>query len=519
MQSSPKNLFLINTNIITLDPLFPKATWVVIENDKFFKIGDGDDWKDLNTKSFHIVDCSGKTVLPGFIDAHLHVVSYAKSLVTLNLGPSKSVFSISDILSIIHRYSRNRPPGTWIFGKGYHEFYLGEKRHPNRWDLDKAAPDHPIQLTHRSGHAHVLNSLALKHVGIGKETGDPDGGMIERDLNTGEPTGVLYEMGDFLSGRIPPLTLAELERGLQMENYELLSLGITSIHDASPRNDSKRCNLFKSWKAHGLLQPRVNMMLEYQTFNKNGYKNLSANVDENQLRPGAVKIILDDTTGQLHPPQKDLNEMVLEVHTAGMQVAIHAIEERAIEAACLAIKYALDKDPRKDHRHRIEHCSVCTPYLAEKIACLGITVVTQPPFIHYNGERYLETVPDKQLKHLYPLKTLLNHGIKVAASSDCPIVPPNPLIGMYAAISRMGEKNHIVGGQEEISTIDALRMYTKNAALASFEETIKGTITPGKLADLVVLNGDPTQLSPNELKHLQVEMTIIGGKVVWKKES
>jgi predicted amidohydrolase YtcJ len=261
------------------------------------------------------------------------------------------------------------------------------------------------------------------------------------------------------------------------------------------------------------------MMLEYQTFNKNGYKNLSANVDENQLRPGAVKIILDDTTGQLHPPQKDLNEMVLEVHTAGMQVAIHAIEERAIEAACLAIKYALDKDPRKDHRHRIEHCSVCTPYLAEKIACLGITVVTQPPFIHYNGERYLETVPDKQLKHLYPLKTLLNHGIKVAASSDCPIVPPNPLIGMYAAISRMGEKNHIVGGQEEISTIDALRMYTKNAALASFEETIKGTITPGKLADLVVLNGDPTQLSPNELKHLQVEMTIIGGKVVWKKES
>jgi predicted amidohydrolase YtcJ len=246
MQSSPKNLFLINTNIITLDPLFPKATWVVIENDKFFKIGDGDDWKDLNTKSFHIVDCSGKTVLPGFIDAHLHVVSYAKSLVTLNLGPSKSVFSISDILSIIHRYSRNRPPGTWIFGKGYHEFYLGEKRHPNRWDLDKAAPDHPIQLTHRSGHAHVLNSLALKHVGIGKETGDPDGGMIERDLNTGEPTGVLYEMGDFLSGRIPPLTLAELERGLQMENYELLSLGITSIHDASPRNDSKRCNLFNS---------------------------------------------------------------------------------------------------------------------------------------------------------------------------------------------------------------------------------------------------------------------------------
>ncbi|UCH22098.1 MAG: amidohydrolase [Deltaproteobacteria bacterium] len=519
MKFSPKYFILINTNITTLDPSFPKATWVAIENDKFFKIGYGDDWKDLNTKSSHIIDGSGKTVLPGLIDAHLHVVSYAKSLVTLNLGPNKNVFSVSDIQSIIQRYSRNRPPGTWIFGKGYHEFYLGAKRHPNRWDLDKAAPDHPIQLTHRSGHAHVLNSLALKHVGIGKETGDPAGGMIERDLKTGEPTGLLYEMGNFLSDRIPPLKPAELERGLQMANHEFLASGITSIHDASPRNDSKRCNLFKSWKAQGFLQPRVNMMLAYQTFSKNGYQHLSANVDKNQLRPGAVKIILDDTTGQLHPPQKDLNEMVLEIHKAGMQVAIHAIEEESIEAACSAIKYALDRVPRKDHRHRLEHCSVCPPSLAGQIASLGIMVVTHPPFIYYNGERYLETVPERQLDHLYPFRTLLHHGVNLVGSSDCPIVPPNPLIGIYAAVSRMGEKNHILGRNEKISAIDVLRMYTKNAAQASFEETIKGTITPGKLADLVVLNGDPTQLPTDELKRLQVEMTMIGGDVVWKRES
>jgi predicted amidohydrolase YtcJ len=519
MKSSPKNFILINTNITTLDSLYPKATWVAIENDKFFKVGYGDDWKDLITKSSHIVDCSGKTVLPGFIDAHLHVVSYAKSLVTLNLGPSKSVFSISDIQSIFHRYSRNRPPGTWIFGKGYNEFYLAEKRHPNRWDLDQATSEHPIRLAHRSGHAQVLNSLALELVGIGKDTGDPDGGMIERDLHTGEPTGLLYEMGDFLSNRIPPLTPAELDRGLQMANLELISMGITGIQDASSNNDKNRWKLLKSYKELGKLQPRVNMMLGFHAFKNNSHQNFLMSINENQLRFSAVKIIVDDTTGRLYPPQSELNEMVFEVHQAGMQVAIHAIEERAIEAACLAIKYALDKAPRKDHRHRIEHCSVCPPYLAENIARLGITVVTQPPFIYFNDERYLETVPDKQLKHLYPLRTLLNHGIKVAASSDCPIVPPNPLIGLYAAISRLGEKNHIVGRQEAVSTIDALRMYTKNAAQASFEESIKGTITPGKLADLVVLNGDPTQLPPNELKRLQVEMTIIGGDIVWEKES
>ena len=519
MKSSPKNYILINTNITTLDPLFPKATWVSIENDKFFKIGYGDDWKDLNAKSSHIVDGSGKTVLPGLIDAHLHVVSYAKSLVTLSLDPGKNVFSISDIQSIIHRYSRNSPPGTWIFGKGYHDFYLVEKRHPDRRDLDKATPDHPVQLTHRSGHAHVLNSLALKYVGIGKETGDPAGGMIERDLKTGEPTGLLYEMGDFLSARIPPITPAELERGLQMANGELLASGITSIHDASPHNDRDRWDLFKSWKAHGMLLPRVNMMLAYRSFKKKNCKPLSAAVDKSHLRLGAVKIILDDTTGRLHPPQKDLNEMVLEVHAAGMQVAIHAIEEASIAAACSAIEYALDKIPTKDHRHRIEHCSVCPPSLAGQIASLGIRVVTQPPFIYYNGERYLETVPEEQLEHLYPFRTLLQHGINLAGSSDCPIVPANPLIGIYAAVSRTGQKNHIIGRQEKVSTGDALRMYTTNAAQVSFEESIKGTITPGKLADLVVLNGDPIGLPPDELPRLQVEMTMIGGEVVWQRES
>ncbi len=171
----------------------------------------------------------------------------------------------------------------------------------------------------------------------------------------------------------------------------------------------------------------------------------------------------------------------------------------------------------QDCRHRIEHCSVCPPSLARKIASLGIVTVTQPSFIYYSGERYLETVPEEQLKHLYHFRTLLHHGITVAGSSDCPIVPPEPLSGIYAAISRMGEKRHLVGEQEKISTTEALQMYTQNAAWASFEETIKGTVTPGKLADLAVLNGDPVQLPPDEVKSLQVEMTIIGGEVVWEK--
>jgi predicted amidohydrolase YtcJ len=517
MELSPQNFILINANIITLDPFCPQATWLATKNDKIVATGHGKDWKNLRDKNTGIIDCSGKTVIPGLIDAHLHLVSYAKSFVTPDLSPGKNVHSISDIQSNIKNCSRNRPFGQWIFGRGYNEFYLAEKRHPSRWDLDHATPDHPVRLTHRSGHAHVLNTMALKLVGITRETGDPEGGMIERDLKTGEPTGLLYEMGDFLHDRIPPLAPAALEKGLQSANQELISLGVTSIQDASSRNDTEQWDLLKSWKESGLLHPRVNLMVGIYAFKKNNRQYYLNELNQNQFRLGAVKIILDDTTGRLHPSQSEFNEMVFEVHHAGQQIAIHALEEKAVKAACEAIQFALEKSPAKDHRHRIEHCSVCPPDLACKIATLGITVVTQPAFIYFHGERYLDTVPDKQLKHLYPIRTLLDQGINVAASSDCPIVSPDPLIGINAAMHRLSATGDIVGGREKIEAIAALQMYTLNAARATFEETIKGTITPGKLADLVVLNADPTRLGADEFRDLQVDKTIIGGKVVWER--
>jgi predicted amidohydrolase YtcJ len=326
-------------------------------------------------------------------------------------------------------------------------------------------------------------------------------------------------MGDFLYDRIPPLAPAEIEKGLQMANQELISLGLTSIQDASSRNDTEQWKLLKSWKESGILQPRVNLMRGIYAFKKNIKQYNLNDFKENQLRLGAVKIILDDTTGRLHPSQSELNQMVFEVHHAGQQIAIHALEEKAVKAACQAIQFALEKSPAEDHRHRIEHCAVCPPDLARKIASLGITVVTQPAFIYFHGERYLDTVADEQLKHLYPIRTLLDQGINVAASSDCPIVSPDPLIGITAAIHRLSATGDIVGGREKTPSTAALQMYTLNAARAAFEETIKGTITPGKLADLVVLNADPTRLRADEFRNLQVDKTIIGGKVVWEKKT
>jgi predicted amidohydrolase YtcJ len=510
------DLILYNANAVTLDSNCPRAQLVAVRDGKVLAVAGNEALGEFRGTGTTAIDCQGKAVLPGFNDAHCHLVALAKSLLSLNLGPAK-VRSIPDIQKEIRKLARNLHQGSWISADGYNEFYLAEKRHPTRCDLDKASSVHPVKLTHRSGHAHVLNSLALALVGISKETPDPPGGIIERDLETGEPNGLLYDMGDFLSKRVPPLSGSELERGVKLANQELLSLGITSIQDASPENDFQRWQMFQQWKNEGTLKCRLSLMLGMEGFNRYQEEGLPSDLAGGGIRLGGVKIVLQETTGQLNPSWEELEQIVPRIHQSGLQVAFHAVEETTVKTACSVLERVLRKSPRPDHRHRIEHCSVCRPEIAKRLALFGAMVVTQPAFIYYNGDRYLQTVPESQLKHLYPLATLLRAEVKVAAGSDCPVVPPNPLIGIYAAISRRAETGETILPQECISPLGALRMYTVNAACASFEEAIKGSITPGRFADLVVLSDDPMRVPIEEVKDLQVEMTIIGGDVVYHK--
>ena len=513
------DLILVNANVITMNPTFPKAQWIAVKNGTIQTVAGNGGFEELKHSKTKVIDCQHKTVLPGFIDTHIHFHGLSERLVTLNLSPQHYVRSISDMKDKISQISKKLLPGTWIRGGGYNEFYLAEKRHPTRWDLDMASSTHPIKLTHRSGRAHVLNSLALQLLHISKETADPKEGLIDRDLQTGEPTGLLYGMGDILATLIPPMDDDQMEQGVRLASKELCSLGITSIHDASPRNNSNRWEMFQRWKERGLLKPRVCMTVGIQGYQEYETRSFTTRINEHQLKLKGVKIILHETTGQLSPSQEQLNEMLLHVHQSGGQALLHAIEERTIGAACTAVAFALQKSFNPDHRHRIEHCSVCPPSLAKRIASLGIIVVTQPNFIYYNGDRYLRTVPRQNLEHLYPLSTLIKSGVTVAGSSDCPIAPANPIIGIYSAISRKTEAGEVVLPEEKISIWEALEMYTKDAAKATFEERTKGSIEPGKLADLVVLSGDPTNLPAEEIKEIEVEMTILDGEVVWDKMS
>ena len=516
MSNLSADLILYNANVLTLNPRCPKGELVAVQNGRILSVSGNEAMKELRGTRTKVVDCHGKTILPGFNDAHCHLAAYAESLLTPSMGQA-TVHSISDIQNEIRRLSHNLPSGSWIRARGYNEFYLAEKRHPTRWDLDKAAAAHPVMLTHRSGHAHVLNSLALALAGISGETAEPPGGMIERDLETGEPNGVLYGMSDYLTNVTPPLNDSELEQGIELASKNLVSLGITSIQDASPHNDYRRWQAFQRWKSRGRFKPRVSMMLGAEALAQYQEQGLPLKTGDSQIRLGAVKIILNETRGQLNPPQAELNQKVFDIHRSGLQVALHAVEETTVEAACLALEYALQRSPRVGHRHRVEHCSVCTLEMAERLASLEVVVVTQPAFIYYSGERYLKTVSEEQLKHLYPIATLINVGLKVAASSDCPVVPPNPMRGIYAAVSRTTEAGQSLLSGERISTLEALWIYTVGGAYVCFEETTKGSVVPGKFADLVLLSGDPIESAPEDMRDLEVEMTIVDGEIVWRK--
>ena len=506
------DLILYNASVLTLDEQRPRAQLVAIKGGNIVWVGDNDGTENFVVRKKRKIDCQGKTLVPGFNDAHCHILAFASSLLSVDCSPS-SVSSITDIQARIRERTQKIAPGSWVRATGYNEFYLAEKRHPTRWDLDQAAPHHPIKLTHRSGHASVLNSLALSLTDISAESPEPPGGLIDRDLESGEPNGILFEMESYIDKVIPPLSEAELEKGIRLANENYLSLGITSLQDATVHNGIKEWQTFHKLKQRGNLVPRLSLMMGADAIVASS---LPPRYGDDGMRIGAAKIVLDETTGRLHPGPEELEEQVLQAHQAGFQVAIHAIEESAVEAAAQAVAHAVARTPRRGHRHRIEHCSVCPPSILERLRDAQVIVVTQPAFIYYSGERYLATVTQEQLPWLYRIGSFLRMGLMPAAGSDSPVVPNNPLIGIYAAVTRKAESGDELVIEERVSPFEALKLYTQAAAYACFDEEAKGSIAVGKLADLALLSADPTEVPHEEIKEIMVEMTIVDGRIAWQ---
>ena len=508
------DIVIKNAGIITMNPGQPTAEMVAIKGNRIMLVGGKEDLERVTGAGTRVIDCQGKTVVPGFNDAHCHPFSLIRKLLSIDLTP-QSVNSIAEIKAAIHRQVQKTPPGRWINGSGYNEFYLAEKRCPNRRDIDEVAPDHPVILTHRSLHACVLNSCALSLAGITGETPEPPGALIGRDLSTGEPTGILFEMLGYIREKVmPPLSGEELAEGMALANRHYLPSGVTSLQEASYRSDLSRWRILERFK--DIFKSRIYMMTGIEAMGQFQKAGLSPGAGDAHLRLGSIKLMLRETTGQLEPPQPELNRQAMVAHLAGFQLAFHAVEPNTVEAAITALEHVRAYPAQPGQRHRIEHCSICPPALFERLKRLGAVVVTQPPFIYYSGERYLATVPADQQPWLYRIKSPLDGGLIVAASSDSPVVPDNPLVGIYAAVTRKAETGQLLLPGERVSAEQALAMYTTNAAYASYEEDIKGSIAPGKLADIVVLTDNPLTSPPEQIKDIKVEMTIIDGEVVWE---
>ncbi|MBN1161083.1 MAG: amidohydrolase [Dehalococcoidales bacterium] len=507
----PTDLILKNANVVTMDAARPRAELAAVSGDSIFFTGGNTELERLTGRSSKVIDCAGRTVVPGFNDAHLHLFSFVRKLLSIDLSPA-SVRSIEDIKEAVRKKAQATPPGTWISGTDYNEFYLQGGRIPTRWDLDEVTPDHPVVLSHRSLHECVLNSLALKLAGINAETQEPPNARIERDLATGEPNGILIDMLSYIRSEVmPPFSDEEMAEGVALADRYFLSHGITSFQEATVSNDLARWEKICSLKLNDDLRSRITMMAGAPFWKDFKQKGLKTGYGDNLMQLGAVKVM-----PAVRPEQSELNQLALDCHKAGFQLAFHAVDEATVDAAITAMEYVSEHSPVKTRRHRIEHCGECTPSLLERIKKLGLVIITQPPFIYYNGERYLATVPKTQQPWLYRIRSPLEAGIVVAGSSDSPVVTADPLAGIYAAVTRRAENGQVLLPEERITVEQALALYTVNAAYSSFEEKTRGSIAPGKLADMVILSGDPTRVPPEKIKDIKVEMTIIGGEVVWE---
>lgn len=504
------NLILHNANVITLDPGAPRGSGLVCDDGVITSLDEGGVARALASGEYDELDCEGRTVLPGFNDAHVHFLAYASSLAAVDCSPG-SVSSIQELATALRRRSLHTPEGGWVRGAGYDEFRLRERRHPTRRDLDSLIPDHPVKLGHRSGHGTVLNSRAMELAGITIETPEPLGGYVDREVTTGQPTGLFIDLDDWLDERLGPQPRGdEMTPSARDAAKVFLSKGITSFNDASPCNSLKRWEFFQTL-ASGLDPfPRATIMPGFHHVREFAESGLGFGVGNNRLRVGHCKIILSQASGALRPPAKELREMVSQAAALGFPVAIHAVEEVEVEAAVEAIE-AVEVSGL---RHRIEHASVCPPPLIARMKAASVTVVTQPGFIYHSGDRYLEQLSETDIACLYPLRAWLDTGVPVAASSDAPVVPPEPLVAIQVAVLRRARTGETVSPEQGLLLSEAVGLYGPAAAQASGAGGQVGAVKKGALADFAILDLDPTQVPPGEIGEINVWGTVLGGRVV-----
>jgi predicted amidohydrolase YtcJ len=526
MEEEKPELILHNGNVVTVNAREPRAQALAISRGRIVAVGNDADVLHLAAVGSKKIDLGGKTVLPGFIDAHSHPAM--AGVMHLRMVDC-DLRSIAAIQAAMRERAAKTPAGEWVLGFKYDDTKTSDGRPLKIEDLDAAVPDHPVQIEHRGGHTVYCNSLALQKAGINDKTPDPPGGKIDHDAATGKLSGRVAESArEFLNKVIPEkLTRDDHREGVKLISKMLAKTGITSAHEAQ----GTPTDLLAYQDAHeaGELLYRAYCFINYRYIDSMIAAGVRTGLGDDWVRVGAMKLVCDgsisERTARLSAPYEgrpnDFGILVMteeelyiygrKAHLAGWQIGTHSNGDVGIDTALRVYERLQKENPRRDPRFRLEHCTVVNDGLISRIKALGAIPTPFSTYVYYHGEKMRFYGQERQ-NHMFALRSFLDAGIRATQASDYPPGEFIPMMALQSEVTRTDMKGNVWGPKQKITVEEAIRVGTINGAYASFEENLKGSLEAGKAADLVVLGRDPLKEDPSTLVSIPVERTMAGGR-------
>ena len=530
------DLIIINATVHTMDAAQPAAQALAIIGNRIVAIGSTNEIKSLAGPSTRVIDAHGRLVLPGFNDSHVHFMSGGFQLSSVDLRDANTP---QEFAERIRDFAAKIPKGRWITGGDWDHERWPEAKLPAKELIDRYTPDIPVFVNRLDGHMALANSVALKLAGVTRETKDPDGGVIVRDPKTGEPTGVLKDAAQsFVWKVIPPATFEERLAAAKAATNHAASLGVTSVQDMSAGPD---VGVYQTLLDRGELKTRIYAVSPLPAWERLARAGVRAHFGSAMLRVGGLKGFADgslgSTTALFFEPYLDAPDthgipgeemfpeggMLKRIHDAdlaGLQVIIHAIGDRANDNILSIYERVQKENGDRDRRFRIEHAQHLRPQDIPRFARDKVIASMQPYHAIDDGRWAEKRIGPERAKTTYAFRSLLDSGATLAFGTDWTVAPLNPMLSIYAAATRRTLDGKHPNGwipEQKISVEEAVRAYTIGSAYAEFQENEKGTIAPGKLADLVILAGDIFKIDPNEIEKVNVVMTIMDGRVMFSQ--
>jgi predicted amidohydrolase YtcJ len=536
------DLVVHNGTVLTLDDAGRRVSALAAVDGRIVTLGDDRSVTALIGPDTTVLDLAGRTAIPGFVESHNHPTFFGLTLAAPVDAGSPPNGTIGDIVHRVEQAARDRGPGEWIQGFRYDDTLLTDNRHPTRADLDPVSTANPVILTHVSGHFCVVNSAALRQIGITAATPDPPGGAIDRDAR-GEPTGLLIESAAFLANsKLPEQGTDVLAEALLLADAEYLANGVTSVHDTGIGliGGAGELDAYRRLVREGRLRTRVRGYLFHELLpglqeGEPEAPDVAAVTDSFAMT--GVKIVADgsiqgrtgclaegytcapDEHGMLLLQPGELARRIAALDAQGWQVAVHGNGDAAIEAIIDGYS-RLGAPAGTGSRHRIEHCQTVREDQLDRMAEHDILASFFIKHVYYWGDRHRDVfLGPERARRISPLVSARSRGVRFGLHSDTPVTPVPPLEGIWCAVNRRTRGGALLGPEQAITVEQALRGYTIDAAYLAGEEEQKGSLEPGKLADLAVLSADPTSVEPDLIRELSVEATVVGGTVAWQRET